>query len=223
MKETISRSEARRIALASQGLHRMRPFGRGKQAVQATIEHLGYVQIDTISVTERAHDHVIWSRVPDYQKQYLQQLQREDRKIFEFWAHAAAYLPMRDYRYCIPIMRYFSNHHDSWPKSDRKTMRLVLDRIRSEGAMKSRDFEAPPVAGATGWWDWKPAKLALQRHFFAGDLMISYREGFQRVYDLPERILQYTFTTVFTTPIVKSAHGDSSGVRGAAWLWADET
>ena len=197
MKETISRSDARRIALASQGLHSVRPFGKGKQAVLAAIEHLGYVQIDTISVTERAHDHVLWSRVPDYQKQYLQRLQQRDRRVFEFWAHAAAYLPMHEYRYCIPIMRYFSHHHDSWPKSDRKTMRYVLDRIRSEGAMKSRDFEAPPITGATGWWDWKPTKLALQRLFFAGDLMISHREGFQRVYDLPERILP---SGIITTP-----------------------
>jgi len=186
---TIPKSVARRIVLAHQGLDKVRPFGRGRRGVLAAIEHLGYVQIDTISVTERAHNHVLWSRVPDFTQQHLLDLQKRDRKVFEYWAHAAAYLPMKDYRFCIPTMEHFRHHRDGWPKSDRKVKQYVLDRIKTEGPLKSRDFAHPEKRRETSWWDWKPTKLALQRLFFAGDLMISHREGFQRVYDLADRIL----------------------------------
>ena len=185
---TISRSDARRLAIAHQGLHSATPFGKGKRGVYETITHLGYVQIDTISVVERAHNHILWSRVPDYTQKHLLDLQQRDRRVLEFWAHAAAYLPMKDYRFLIPTMDLFRNHHDPWPKSDQKTIQWVHDRIRSDGPLKSRDFEAPDKK-STGWWEWKPAKLALQRLFFAGDIMVSHREGFQRVFDIAERIL----------------------------------
>ena len=186
---TISRTAARRLAIAHQGLHATAPFGKGKRGVYETISHLGYVQIDTISVAERAHNHILWSRVPNYQQKHLQDLQQRDRRVIEFWAHAAAFLPMKDYRYLIPTMDFFRNHHDPWPKSDQTTMRWVLDRIRNEGPLKSRDFEAPNNQQKTGWWDWKPAKLALQRLFFSGDIMVSHREGFQRVYDIADRVV----------------------------------
>ena len=186
---TLTKASARRLALARQGLDKVKPFGSGRRAVHAGIQHLGYVQIDTISVTERAHNHILWSRVPDFRKQHLLDLQIKDRKVFEYWAHAAAYLPMEAYRFCIPTMEDFRHHRDGWPKSDRKVMQYVLNRVRSEGPLKSRDFAHPEKKSGTSWWDWKPTKLALQRLFFTGDLMISHREGFQRVYDLAERIL----------------------------------
>lgn len=194
----LSKSDARRLAIAHQGLHATSPFGKGKQGVYETIAHLGYVQIDTISVTERAHNHILWSRVPDFKQKHLLELQQRDRRILEFWAHAAAYLPMKDYRFLIPTMEYFRNHNDSWPKSDKKTMKWVMDRIRDEGALKSRDFEAPENQSKAGWWDWKPAKWALQRLFFFGEIMVSHRDGFQRVFDLRERVLPSDIDT--TTP-----------------------
>lgn len=194
----LSKSDARRLAIAHQGLHAVAPFGKGKKGVYETIAHLGYVQIDTISVTERAHNHILWSRVPDFKQKHLANLQQHDRQILEFWAHAAAYLPMKDYRFLIPTMEYFRNHHDSWPKSDKKTMKWVMDRIRDEGPLKSRDFEAPENQSKAGWWDWKPAKWALQRLFFFGEIMVSHRDGFQRVYDLRERVLPEGIDT--TTP-----------------------
>jgi uncharacterized protein YcaQ len=189
VSNTISKSTARRIAVSCQGLHSVKPFGSGKSGVLGAISHLGYVQIDTISVTERANNHVIWSRVPDFRKDHLLVLQQKDRKIFEYWAHAAAYLPMQDYRFCIPTMEHFRSGKDTWRKSDKKVKQYVVDRIRSEGPLKSRDFAAPERTSATSLWDWKPTKIALQRLFFTGELMISHREGFQRVYDLTDRIL----------------------------------
>jgi uncharacterized protein YcaQ len=184
----ISASDARRLAIASQGLHSATPFGKGKEAVYRAIEHLGYVQIDTISVAERAHHHVLWSRAPDYKQMHLHELQLKDKRVLEFWAHAAAYLPMKDYRFALPTMEIFRNNHDPWPKADQKLMQQVLERIRKEGPLMSRHFEHEKKNNS-GWWDWKPAKLALQRLFFAGDIMVSHREGFQRVYDIAEKVI----------------------------------
>ncbi|HLP21515.1 MAG TPA: crosslink repair DNA glycosylase YcaQ family protein [Chitinophagales bacterium] len=96
---TLTNKEARNIILTSQGLVH-NSFGNKKAGTQNAIEHLGYIQIDTISVVERAHHHTIWSRVNDYHKKYLDELV-EDKKVFEYWSHAAAYLPMRDYRFSL--------------------------------------------------------------------------------------------------------------------------
>src|SRR4051812_31341507 len=91
----ISLVEARRIALRAAGLGEQEaPFGLGKAGVLKAIQHLGYVQVDTISVVQRAHHHVLWSRVPDYSAAMLHELQEPDRKVFEYWNHAASYLPI---------------------------------------------------------------------------------------------------------------------------------
>ena len=90
-------SSLRRLALRKQGLQAQRQFGEGLSGTRQAIEHLGYVQIDTISVVERAHHHVLWSRVPGYDRDHLNDL-ISGKHIFEYWYHAASYLPMRDYR-----------------------------------------------------------------------------------------------------------------------------
>jgi hypothetical protein len=180
-------SKLRRIALHQQGLLQMQSFGRGKNAALRAIEQIGYVQIDTISVVERAHHHVFWSRVPNYQPRFLDQLVAE-RKLFEYWFHAAAWLPMRDYRFALPRMAQMNGERSWFEGSDRKLMHEVLVRIEAEGPLRARDFEDTRSSN-TGWWDWKPAKQALEQLFMQGELMVSYREGFQKVYDLPERVL----------------------------------
>lgn len=182
------KGKLRRIALDRQGLLRQEPFGRGKGATLRAIERLGYVQIDTISVVERAHHHVLHTRVPNYQPAFLEQLQR-DGGVFEYWHHAAAYLPMRDYRFARRQMEEARSGQLHWVRStDRKLMARILQRLRSEGPLKSRDFEDARQSRA-GWWDWKPAKRALEQLFIEGELMITGRDGFQKTYDLPERAL----------------------------------
>src|ERR1700720_4543564 len=115
----ISLEEARKLALDSQGLLRKNLFGSGKAATLRAIEHLGYVQIDTISVVERAHHHVLWSRVPDYKPAFLGELQRE-KKIFEYWHHAASYLPIEDYRFCLRRMSLYAAGKNHFVKHDKK-------------------------------------------------------------------------------------------------------
>ncbi|MFT5976719.1 MAG: hypothetical protein ACI9V8_002243 [Urechidicola sp.] len=177
----------RRIALNQQGLLKADSFGRGKQATLRAIEQIGYVQIDTISVVERAHHHVLWSRVSNYKSQYLTELVAE-RQLFEYWSHAAAWLPMKDYRFSLPRMKQANGDRNWFGDCDKKLIQQVLLRVQHEGALLARDFE-DTRKGKKEWWDLKPAKRALEQLFMQGELMVTRREGFQKVYDLPERII----------------------------------
>ncbi|MBL7202328.1 MAG: YcaQ family DNA glycosylase [Anaerolineae bacterium] len=187
----ISRSTARQLALARQGLDGGWGAAQGKEGVIQTVERLGYVQIDTISVVQRAHHHVLWSRCPDYQPQMLHELLACERRVFEWWTHAASYIPMRDYRYYLPRMRAAAERSQArqWIEAHRDVVRDVLDRIRAEGPLGSSDFAAPEGFKRGTWWSWKPAKRAMETLFSSGELMVSERRGFQRLYDLRERVL----------------------------------
>jgi uncharacterized protein YcaQ len=184
----LSTTEVRRLALQAQGLDKTQPFGKGQAAVLRCVEQLGYIQIDTISVIKRAHHHTCWTRVPDYQEVHLDELQKS-RRIFEYWSHAAAYLPMQDYRYCLPRMHAIAGGEKHWHKPQLKLMQLVLERIRAEGPLQAKDFEQDKSRKPGGWWQWKPSKKALEQLFIQGQLFVSHRSGFQKVYDLPERAL----------------------------------
>ena len=179
-RPTLTVEQARRLALAAgAGFHRA--TRRGPEAVAEIVDRIGYVQIDTISVVERAHHHILATRIPRYQTEWL-----ERAPVFEYWAHAAAYLPWRDFRYTLPRKeRVKANGHD-WFRADKAEAERVLERIRSEGPLMARHFETS--RRPAGWWDWKPAKRALEYLFMAGDLMV-VRQGFQKVFDLTERVL----------------------------------
>ncbi|MCR9259547.1 MAG: winged helix DNA-binding domain-containing protein [Pseudomonadaceae bacterium] len=188
IKARADRSRLRRHALAAQGLHQQATFGKGLKGARESIRHLGYVQIDTISVVERAHHHVFRSRVPDFSTAMTDKLlQRRD--IFEYWHHAAAFLPIEDYRFSLPYKQAIANGKIHWFKNpDRKLMSQLKQQITSEGPLRSRDLEDTETS-RQGWWDWKPAKRALEQLYMQGELMVTAREGFQKTYDLPERVL----------------------------------
>ena len=132
---SLSVTEVRAIVLRSQGLAEdLSPFGLGKTAVLKAIQHLGYIQVDPINVLQRAHHHVLWSRVPNYHPDMLHELQDPDAAVFEYWNHAASYLPMTDYRFSMPLMRkYRGEFHwsDDSPEL-RKSMRRQLTMIRDQ-------------------------------------------------------------------------------------------
>lgn len=178
----------RRNALAAQGLLQARPFGSGLAGARKAIAHLGYVQIDSISVVERAHHHVFYSRVPGFTPAMTNQMLL-DGDIFEYWTHAAAFLPMADFRFSLPHKYAIKSGKIHWYKNrDQKLMTELLARIRSDGPLRSRDLDSGTTKH-TGWWDWKPAKMALEQLYMQGDLMVSSRKGFQKTYDLTERVL----------------------------------
>jgi len=186
------------LAVACQGLPDRNQFAAGEDAVAQVISQLGFLQIDTISVVARAHHHTLWNRVLDYEP-WMLDTAIKDRTVFEYWAHAAAYLPMQDYRFAQVRMRDMREGKSNWIRStDTKLMRRVLKRIADEGPLRSRDFESKSKA-KRGWWDWKPTKHALEQLFMQGDLMITSRQGFQKRYDLRERVLPDHVDTRFPT------------------------
>ena len=189
----LSMAEVRAIVLRAQGLADLEsPFGLGKAAVLEAIQHLGYVQVDAVSVIQRAHHHVLWSRVPDYQPEMLHELQSPDAAVFEYWNHAASYLPMADFRFSLPLMRKHRRElhwSDDTPEL-RKSMRRLIAMIRKNGALKLSDVES---AGSTsGWFKAAPSKIerrALHELWMRGDIMIRSRRGVEKIFDLPSRIL----------------------------------
>ena len=178
----------RRLALSAQGLLQNQPYGRGLAGARAAVQHIGYVQIDTISVVERAHHHVLYARVPDFETDMLNHMLL-DGDIFEYWSHAAAFLPMADFRFSLPYKHAIKSGQTYWYRTrDQKLMDELLARIRADGPIRSRDLEHK-AQKSSGWWDWKPAKKALEQLYMQGDLMVSDRTGFQKTYDLTERVL----------------------------------
>jgi len=181
-------SQWRQLALSSQGLVSEQPFDTGLPGTLKTIEHLGYVQIDTLSVVERAHHHVLWNRVPDYDSSHLNQLVGE-KKVFEYWYHAASYLPMRDYRYALLNMESIRNGENRYYTNvDKHLMTEILARVRGEGPLRLRDLDKENK-GQGKWWDMAPCRRALEVLFMQGDLMVCQRNGMEKVFDLTERCL----------------------------------
>jgi len=187
MIESLSIKQARKLVLLSQRLLSAQQKGSALSATLEAIEHLGYIQIDTISVIERAHHHTLWNRNVRYARAHLDQLLSK-KSIFEYWAHAAAYLPMKDYQFTLPRKLAFrSGEQNHWYKRDKTLIQSVLARITQEGPLMAKDFECS--GSKKGGWGRKPAKQALEYLFMQGELMIPYRSNFHKVYDLTERVL----------------------------------
>ena len=181
-------TELRRLAIACQGLNPLLPSSSDLSCTQRAIEHLGYVQIDTLSVVERAHHHVLWSRVPGYELDHLNALVSA-KTIFEYWFHAASYLPMRDYRFALRRMMSIRRGENRYYKTlDSPLMREIVARVRAEGPLKARDFERRAKRGNATWGS-RPVRRALDTLFMTGELMVCRREGMEKVYDLAERVL----------------------------------
>lgn len=196
MRNSLSLQEAQKLVLHSQRLPAGKQTGSASAATLAAIEHLGYIQIDTISTIQRAHHHTLWNRNPRYKAEQLDQL-IADKKVFEYWSHAAAYLPMRDYRYSLPRKQAIANGEQRhWYAPDKALMKSVLKRITAEGPLMAKDFEH--TGKKLSDWTAKPAKRALESLFMQGELMISGRVNFHKVYDLRERVLPAGLDT--TTP-----------------------
>ena len=140
----LSKSAARALALQAQLLTGETELPPGKEGALRVVDQLGYVQIDTIAAVKRAHHQTLWTRHRDYREDQLHDLQARDRSIFEYWGHAMSYLPMSDYRFCLPRMRNFRNPKHRWVKDilNRCSQLLdpVLERIRQEGPLSAKDF-----------------------------------------------------------------------------------
>ena len=184
----ISLPQARRIWLHAQRLDTREPFGAGPEATRRTIEHLGYVQIDTINVIERSHHHILYSRIPSYRRAHLHQAQSIDKTVFEYWTHALAYIPTRDFRIFWPTMKAERHAPTHWyADADEKAVLKLVRQIGRDGPLSIRDIDEEPVEKDHLWASRKPSKRVLQRGFFEGRLAISERVGMVKTYELMER------------------------------------
>ncbi|QIO05403.1 winged helix-turn-helix domain-containing protein [Acinetobacter shaoyimingii] len=162
---------------------------QGIKETLSVIEHLGYVQIDTISVVERAHHHVLWNRVDHYQKNHLNTL-LENKKIFEYWFHAASYIPLRDYRYALRQMNSVKRGETKYfNRGDQFLMKEILARAKAEGEIRSRDFILQNEKSEKSWWKSGVVKNTIEQLYMQGDLMVCNRVGVEKVYALTEDYL----------------------------------
>jgi uncharacterized protein len=186
---TLAKSRARGIWLRAQRLDEYAPFGDGPEATRAAVEHLGFVQIDTINVIERCHHQILYTRIPRYRRDDLRQAQTIDKTVFEFWTHALSYLPTRDMRFYVGAMQRDWHRRSAWFSAVRKEdLRKVLARIRKHGALTIRDIDDDVLVEKDhAWASRKPSKRALQLAFYRGLVTISQRTGMLKTYELMNR------------------------------------
>lgn len=192
---TITARDARRLLLGAQGLLDDPADRLGPTSLQRFVERLGFVQVDTINVVARAHHLTLHSRRDGYRPEHLRALLETRRSLFEHWTHDASAIPTAWFVHWKPRFardRERIRRHRWWQHHFRGTVgeRVVDDvkaRIAREGPLRSADFEHPEKRGP--WWGWKPQKAALDFLWRSGELMVPRRDGFQKVYDLTERVL----------------------------------
>jgi uncharacterized protein YcaQ len=185
----LTKSHARSIWLRAQRLDEDAPFGDGPKATRLAVEHLGYVQIDTIHVIERCHHQILYTRIPRYRRDDLRQAQTIDKTVFEYWTHALSYVPTRDLRFYLGAMRRHWRSRSAWFGAVKKEdLRRVLTRIRKHGALTIRDIDDDVLVEKDhAWASRKPSKRALQLAFYRGVVTVSQRTGMLKTYELTSR------------------------------------
>ena len=210
MRERISAATARRIALAATGLAEPRPELADRAQLRRVVARLGLLQIDSVTVLVRAHYLPLFSRLGAYPRTLLDDAAWGPKpSLFEYWAHEASLLPWS----AQPLLRWRMQQADRLEGIYGELRRLVterrdhvdavLERVRQDGPLTASDLEGP--RGAGGWWGWSENKRALEWLFWAGHVMAATRRGFERVYDLPERVLPAAIRAM-PTPEPADAH-----------------
>jgi len=184
----LSRDGARALHLAAQGLIGRPERPATDRDILATIRRMGALQIDSISVVARSPYLVLWSRLGSYDPAGLDRLLARGR-LFEYWSHAACFLPIEDWPLYRPDMLNGHARFRDWLETHGEVAERVLARLRAGGPVRSSEWEREDGRKGSGWWDWKPEKIALESLFATGEVMVARRENFQRIYDLRERVL----------------------------------
>lgn len=184
--KTLSLDAVRGLMIAAQALDNAPRPPASKQAVRDIIRQMHVLQIDTISVVARSPYMVLWSRLGNYDPRWMEDLHAEGA-LFEYWSHAACFLPIEDYPLYRPGV-WTGIDSRQWLNEHPEVAERVINHIRTNGETRSSDFERTDGQKAN-WFNWKDEKIALENLFYAGELMIRKRHNFQRIYDLRERVL----------------------------------
>lgn len=240
-------SAVRAMALHAQGLLQPHPADHALPTaadLEAMIERVVCVQIDTLQMVQRSQYLLLWSRLGTYDPRDLDRLTfgslnvpmatvpaadgitsaapkpakkgskatkmpANDRRTFEYWLKEACIIPLKDYRYSLPLKRWRREENRYWWQEwiakdhNLEVVTHVRERIKDEGGLRAAEFDSPDEK-RSGWWDWKPAKKALEHLYNTGEVMIANRVNFQRVYDFSERVLPDWVDT--TEPTLEERH-----------------
>lgn len=190
----IPNPAARRLFLHRHALAEA-PIGAAHgQALAELIHRIGFVQVDSINTVARAHHMILFSRRQSYKPAALKALLEQDRALFEHWTHDASVLPVHlfplwHHRFERDAIRMKANWKNWFRDGYEAQFETVLKRIQAEGPLTTSDVGVGEARGKGGWWDWHPSKTALEWLWRTGQLAISRRDGFQKVYDLTERVI----------------------------------
>jgi uncharacterized protein YcaQ len=187
---------ARLLLLNAQGLL-ADPCRRATAAtLQKLVEQMGFVQLDSINVVERAQHLTLASRLDNYQPAQFARLLEQERSLFEHWTHDAAAIPTKWFAHWQPRFareRERIRQQPWWQErmgtDAAKIINHVRARITREGPLRSLDFEHKQQGASSAWWGWKPQKAALEFLWHTGELLVTRREQFHKVYDLTARVL----------------------------------
>ncbi|RYZ66836.1 MAG: winged helix DNA-binding domain-containing protein, partial [Proteobacteria bacterium] len=181
----LTKKQAKAYWIRAQRLDTANGFSSVKEAV----EHLGYVQIDTINVIERCHHHILFNRLPEYRRADLQEAQTAEKSVFEYWTHALSYVPTRDFRFFRKRMLATKKDPSSWYSNvNEADVKRVLKLIKAEGPISIRDIDNDVLVEKNhAWGSRKPSKKALELAFYSGDLVVSERVGMLKKYELTSR------------------------------------
>ena len=214
---TISAAQARRIALAAQGFLDPRHATPDLRTLNRTVRRTGVLQIDSVNVLQRAHYMPLFSRMGPYDTSLLDRASgRAPRRLVEYWAHVAAFMPVELWPHMQHRMRHY--REDGHPWMDGRNHDLVgnlLAELRERGRRTSRDLDDGLPRRKDSWgWNWSETKQALEYLFLAGELAVAGRTPqFERLYDLPERVIP---RAVLEAPVPTDEEAHRELVRRAA-------
>jgi uncharacterized protein YcaQ len=192
----IPARESRRILLSAQGLAAPPATRSGPASVQRLIERLGFVQVDSINVLERAHHLILQTRLESYHHETLTGLLEKERSLFEHWTHDASLIPIRWYDQWKPRFERYAGRadrntwwHERLGGDPAPLLKRIHARVRRDGPLRGRDLEDERSEdGGGGWWNWHPGKAALEHLWRVGKLSIAGRARFEKMYDLASRV-----------------------------------
>lgn len=195
VREKLSLATARRIALAAQGLAEPRPAGDiAPRHLKKVLGRTGLLQIDSVSAVVRAHYMPLFSRLGPYRRNLLDDAATgRSRRVFEYWAHEASFLPVETWPLVQWRMAKAARNEGiygglaRWASTRTEFIDEIFREIETAGPLAASDFDGHKGSG--GWWGWSEAKHALEWLFWAGRITTATRRGFERVYDLPARVL----------------------------------
>jgi uncharacterized protein len=206
-RQRLSAAEARRVVLAAQGFaDRLRERQVDGWALRRVLGRVGLLQMDSVNVVARAHYLPLFARAGPYPLELLDRAAtRAPRRLFEYWGHEASLLPVE----LQPLLRWRMERAkvDAWGSVRRiarerpQLLDRLLDEVRERGPVTARDLAQDEPRRSGPWWDWSDVKWAMEFLFFSGAVTTARRRGFERMYDLPERVLPRAVLAAPTPPV----------------------